>query len=180
MATWSRCVVKQVMGCAGWWVAPSPLVLLQGYANGWGYPQQGNLRETIPPGLPCLDPQLRWIDFACLLLVTTLMKLIHWGFSPLTADSSASHGSRRVSNEVDEQLLHLLHTRPSLLCTVCRWLTTVPSFWPSFPHQGQWVKPLKWQRASGLCISTNPITFGDSDGGTTWRNLRSFGKDLRA
>ena len=66
---------------------------------GGGVPQQDNPRETIPPGLLCLDPQLRQIDFACILLVTTLMKLIHWGFSHLIADSSASH---------------LLHTRPSL------------------------------------------------------------------
>ena len=83
-----------MMGCAGWWVMPSPLVLLQGYANGQRCPQQGNPMETIPSGPLCLDPQLRWIDFACLLLVTTLTKPIHRGFSPLAADSSASHGGR--------------------------------------------------------------------------------------
>ena len=54
---------------------------------GGGCPQQGNPRETITPGLLCLDPQLRWIDFVYLFLVTTLMKLIHQGFSPLAADS---------------------------------------------------------------------------------------------
>ena len=81
------------MGCAAWWVMLSPLVLLQGYANGEGCPQQGNLRETIPLGLLCSDPWLRWIDFACLLLVTTLTKPIHQGFSLLAADSSASCGS---------------------------------------------------------------------------------------
>ena len=70
------------MGCVGWWVMPSPLVLLQGYANGQGCPQQGNPMESIPSGPLCLDPWLRWIDFGCLLLVTTLMKLIHWGFFP--------------------------------------------------------------------------------------------------
>ena len=80
------------MGCAGWQVMPSPLGLPQGYTNGQGCSRQGNPRETISPGILCLNPQLRWIDFACLLLVTTLMKLIHWGFSPLTADSFASHG----------------------------------------------------------------------------------------
>ena len=81
------------MGCASWQVMPSLLVLLHGYADGQGCPQQGNLRETISPGLLCLDPQLRWIDFPCLLLVTTLTKLICWGFSPLSADSSVCCGS---------------------------------------------------------------------------------------
>ena len=64
MAAWLSCVGKQVMGCAGWQVMPSPLVLLQGYANGQGYPHWGNLRETIPPGPFCLDSRLRQIDFA--------------------------------------------------------------------------------------------------------------------
>ena len=71
---------------------PSPLVLFQGYANGQGSPQQDNLMETIPSGLLCLNPWLRWIDFVCLLLVATLMKPTHWGFSSLAADSSAGHG----------------------------------------------------------------------------------------
>ena len=81
---------------------------------GWGCSQQGNPMETIPSGPLCLDPWLRWIDFACLLLVTALMKLIHQGFSPLAADSSASPWWWRVSNKVDGQSLYLLHTRPSL------------------------------------------------------------------
>ena len=51
------------MGCVGWQVMPFPLVFLQGYANGHGCPQQGNLMETIPSGPLCLDPQLRQIDF---------------------------------------------------------------------------------------------------------------------
>ena len=72
MAAWSRCAGNQVKGCVGWQVTPSPLVLLQIYANGWGCPQQGNLREAISPGLLCLNPQLRQIDSACLLLVITL------------------------------------------------------------------------------------------------------------
>ena len=102
------------MGCAGWWVIPSPSVLLQGYANGQGCPQQGNPREAISPGLLCLDPWLRQIDSACLLLVITLMKPIHQGFPPLSADSSTSHGGGECPDEVDGQSLHLLHTRPSL------------------------------------------------------------------
>ena len=103
------------MGYAGWWVVPSPLVLLHGYANGWGCPQQGNLKETISPVLLCLDPWLRWIEFACLLLVTTLMKLIHWGFSPLTAGSSASWGD----GECPMRLMgshYICHT-PGLACS---------------------------------------------------------------
>ena len=83
-----------MMGCAGWWVMPSPLVLLQGYTNGQGCPQQGNPMETIPCGPLCLDHWLRVINLACLLLVITPMKMIHQGFSPLAADSSASCGSR--------------------------------------------------------------------------------------
>ena len=94
MATWSSCAGKtddRMCGLAG---DAFSIGFLQGYANGQGCPQQGNPMETIPSGFLCVDPKLRWIDFACLLLVTTLMKLIHWGFSPLAADSSASHGSR--------------------------------------------------------------------------------------
>ena len=82
------------MGCAGWQVMPSPLVLLQSYANGWGCPQHGNLRETISPGLLYLDLQLRQIDSACLLLVIILMKMIPQDFPPLSADSSAGCGGR--------------------------------------------------------------------------------------
>ena len=52
--------------------------------------------ETILSGPLCLDPQLRWIDIACLLLIITLIKPIHQGFSPLAADSSASHGVESV------------------------------------------------------------------------------------
>ena len=70
------------MGYVSWQVAPSPSVLLDGYANGWGCPQQGNPSETISSGLLCLDPWLRQIDSACLLLVTTLTKLIHQGLPP--------------------------------------------------------------------------------------------------
>ena len=103
------------MGCAGWQVMPSLLVLLQGYANGWECPQQGNPRETIPPGLLCLDPWLGWIDFACLLLVTTLMKPICWDFSPLIADSSASCGG----GECPMRLMgsHYICCTPGLACS---------------------------------------------------------------
>ena len=94
MAAWSSCAGRQVIGCVGWWVMPSPLVLLHGCANGQGCPQQGNLMETIPSGCLCLDSWLRQICLVCLLLVITLMKLIHQGFSPLVADSSVVHGSR--------------------------------------------------------------------------------------
>ena len=38
----------------------------------------------------------------------------------------------------------------------------------------------EWQRASGLCIPTSPITLGDLEVGTTWRNFRPLGKDFRA
>ena len=92
MAPWLSHAGKQVTGCAGWQVMPSPLVLLQGYANGQGSPQQGNPMETIPSRPLCLDSQLRWICLVCHLLVITLTKLFHQGFSPLVADSSATHG----------------------------------------------------------------------------------------
>ena len=115
MATWLSCVGKQVMGCVGWWVKPSLLVLLQGYANGQGCPQQGSPRKTIPPGLLCLDPQLRQIDSACLLLVTTLIKPIHQGFSPLAVDSSAGCGG----SECQMRLMgsHCICHTPGLACS---------------------------------------------------------------
>ena len=116
MAAWSSCVGRQVKGCAGWWVIPSPLILLWCYTNGWGCPQQGNPRETIPSGLLCFNPWLRWIDFGCLLLVSTMMKPIHWGFSPLTADSSASLGG----GECPMRLMgsHCICCTPGLACSV--------------------------------------------------------------
>ena len=80
-----------------------------------GCPLQDNLRETITPGLLCLDPQLRRIDLACLLMVTTLMKLIHWGFSPLVADSSASCGSRECLMRLMDSC-YICHT-PGLACS---------------------------------------------------------------
>ena len=91
------------------------LVLLQGYADGWGCPQQGNPRKAISPGLLCLDSWLRQIDSACLLLVITLMKLIHWGFPPLSADSSAGCGS----GECPMRLMgscYICHT-PGIACS---------------------------------------------------------------
>ena len=48
-----------------------------GLCQWMGMSLTGQPEVNIPPGLLCLDPQLRWIDFACLLLVTTLMKMIH-------------------------------------------------------------------------------------------------------
>ena len=103
------------MACAGWQVMPSLLVLLQGYANGQGCPQQGNLMETIPSGLLCLDPWLKRIDFACLLLVTTLMKPIHWGFSPLAPDSSAGNGGRQCPGRLMGS--HCICHTPGLACS---------------------------------------------------------------
>ena len=94
-AAWSSHVGKQVTGCAGWWVMPSPLVPLQGYTNGQGCPQQGTPMETIPSGPLCWDSQLRQICLVCLLLVITLTKPFHQGFSPLVTDSSASNGGRQ-------------------------------------------------------------------------------------
>ena len=167
------------MGCAGWWVTPSPLVLLQGCTNGQGCPWQGNLMETIPSGPLCLDSWLRWIYLVCLLLVITLTKPIHQDFSLLVADSPTSCGGWECWMWL--MGCHCIcPPKASLWCTIHKWLTTVPLVWPSFPHQRQWVTLLKWQRASGSCIPTSPITFGDSEGGTTWRNLRPLGKNLRA
>ena len=112
---WLRCVGKQVTGYVGWWVMPSPLVLLQGCTNGQGCPQQGNLMEIIPSGPLCLDSQLGWICLVCLLLVISLMKLIHQGFSPLVADSSASHGD----GEYQMWLMgsHCICCTPDLACS---------------------------------------------------------------
>ena len=103
------------MGHADWWVMPSPLVLLQGYANGWWCPQQGNQREAISPGLLYLGPWLRQIDSAHVLLVITLTKLICWGFPPLNADSSAGC----CSGECLMRLMgscYICHT-PGLACS---------------------------------------------------------------
>ena len=96
------------------WVGGWHLLHL-GYANGQGCPQQGNLREAISPGLLCLDPRLRQIDSACLLLVLTLMKPIHSGFSPLSADSSAGHGD----GEYPMKLIgsHYISCMPGLACS---------------------------------------------------------------
>ena len=85
-----------------------------------------------------------------------------------------------ASDMMDGQPKHFSHMRPSLQCTVCRWLMMVPSFWPSFPHQGQWISLLKWHSASGLYMPTNPISFGDLDRDTTLKNFSPFGKVLRA
>ena len=96
MATWSSCARKTDDGMCRLQVMPSPLVSPPGLCQCGGVSPTGNSMETIPSGPLCLDPQLRQIDLACLLLLTTLKKLIHWGFSPLAADSSASHGGRNV------------------------------------------------------------------------------------
>ena len=42
----------------------------------------------------------------------------------------------------------------------------VPSFCPSFPHQGQWVTPLKWWSALGWWMLVKPMTFSDFEGDT--------------
>ena len=55
----------------------------------------------------------------------------------------------------------------------------VPSFWPTFLHQGQWVTPLKWHSTSGLWMPINPITIGDSDGDTALKNFSPFHKVIR-
>ena len=96
-------------------VMPSQLVLLQGCANGQGCSQQGNLMETIPSGPLCLDSRLRWICLVCLLLVITLMKLIHQGFSSLVADRSAGCGS----GECQMWLMgsHCISCTPGLACS---------------------------------------------------------------
>ena len=102
------------MGCGGWQVMPSPSVLLQDYANGQGCPQQGKPREAISPGLLCLDSQLRQIDSAHVLLVITLTKLICQG-SPLSADSSASHGRRECLMRLMGS--HYICCTPGLACS---------------------------------------------------------------
>ena len=50
----------------------------------------------------------------------------------------------------------------------------MPSFCPSFPHQGQneWLP--HWCRASGEWTPFNPIMLGDSFGITTWKNCMSL------
>ena len=103
------------MGCAGWQVTPSLLVLLQGCTNGQGCPQQGNPMETIPSGPLCLDSWLRWIYLVRLLLVITLTKPIHQGFSPLVADSSASHGGKECQMWLMGS--HCICSTPGLACS---------------------------------------------------------------
>ena len=94
---------------------PSPLVLLQGCTNGQGCPQQGNQMETIPSGPLCLDSQLRWICLICLLLVITLTKPVHQGFSALVADSSAGHGGRECQMWLMGS--HCICHTPGLACS---------------------------------------------------------------
>ena len=36
----------------------------------------------------------------------------------------------------DKKSMHQIHTRPRWQCMICRWFMTMPSFWPSFLHQG--------------------------------------------
>ena len=60
------------------------------------------------------------------------------------------------------------------------WCQMVPSFCLSFPHQGQWVTPVKWQSVLGWCMPMSPITFGDSKVDTAQKNLRPLGRVLSA
>ena len=53
-----------------------------------------------------------------------------------------------------------------------------PLILPSFPHQGQYNSPVWWQSALGWWIPFSPITFGDSEGDTRWKNQRPLGKPL--
>ena len=49
--------------------------------------------------------------------------------------------------------------RPRWQCLVHKWFTTVPSFWPSFMHQGQKVRPHCHHRASGEWMPFRSIIF---------------------
>ena len=86
-----------------------------------------------------------------------------------------------MASEVTEgRWRHFSQTSPSLSCIICRWLTMVPSFWPSLPHQGQKVTPAKWQRASGWGMPSRPMTLGNSKGGMGWKNCKPSGEVFSA
>ena len=54
---------------------------------------------------------------------------------------------------------HWLQLRPRWWWLICRWLTTVPSFCPSFPHHKQKDSPTCLWRASQEWIPFSPISW---------------------
>ena len=159
----------------GWWLAPSPSGSLPGLCWWAGvFPIRQPRGKPSSPWLLCSDSQSGEINSACLLLAVSQMRLTCWALPLLRVGSSATHGSRGCLMRLTGSC-NICYT-PGQACSAPSkggwWLS--PSFWPSFLHQGQWVMPLKWQRASGSCMPTSPITFGDSQWGYCSEELKAF------
>ena len=106
----------------------------KGCTEGWGYPQQGSLRDT---GISLKS--FSWVDSVYLLLAVMPMRMTHWHHPPLMVVILSTHGSRGPLMTWSDS--HDTSCTPDTDYNVLsrRWLTTVPSFWPNLPHQGQWV-----------------------------------------
>ena len=149
---------------------PSP------YWRGGGWPNECQILPwNLYPG-----SHLGKVDLGYFVQEVMLRRMTHWDLPLLKAGSSSGcgtgwppmwwMGSRSIS--------HIWGLTCSAL-SLSAW-QQCPCFALLFPHQGQWVVPLKWQSASGWCMPTNPITFGDSKGDITWKNLNPLGRVLSA
>ena len=165
-----------------WWVAPSLSssppglcqwvgVSLTGQPKGSHFSWTPLFRFPIKTDWFCLSPAGNY---------EIMMKLNHWGFPLLRADSSAGCGSRECLTKLMGSCY--ICCTPGLACSAPSTGGEQLSL-----HSGS----LSHTRGSGSshwcgkghlgsCMPTNLITFRDSDRGTAWRNLRPFGKDLRA
>ena len=158
--------------------------LLEGLSKK-GLPWHGH--QSRESGWQWWDVMWRWQGSLVLIepkfkvIITIIITLIVWGrFLPVAiAITSCCWLAYQVchcvvSELVVKKLRQQVHMKPKWQCIVHRWLTTISSFRPSFPHHRQKESPLCCCRAYGKWMPSKPIILGNSVGTTSLKKWMSL------